>query len=125
MNIEIAGENCRSLTDIKVIGIGGGGSNAVNRMIASGLENVHFIAANTDQQALEMSKARVKLILGAKLTGGLGNIVGTIKFIFNFLFFNVDIKPLPYRFDIIFRAVFVYPVWILGIIEIANYVRGI
>lgn len=72
MNIEIAGENCRSLTDIKVIGIGGGGSNAVNRMIASGLENVHFIAANTDQQALEMSRARVKLILGAKLTGGLG-----------------------------------------------------
>ncbi len=72
MNIEITGEKCRNRTKIKVIGIGGGGSNAVNRMIASGLENVHFIAANTDQQALELSEAQGKLILGAKLTGGLG-----------------------------------------------------
>jgi len=72
MNIEITGEKSRNLTEIKVIGIGGGGSNAVNRMIASGLENVHFIAANTDQQALELSEAKGKLVLGAKLTGGLG-----------------------------------------------------
>lgn len=72
MNIEITGEKRRNLTEIKVIGIGGGGSNAVNRMIASGLENVHFIAANTDQQALELSEAQGKLILGAKLTEGLG-----------------------------------------------------
>ena len=72
MNIEITGEKSRNLTEIKVIGIGGGGSNAVNRMIASGLENVHFIAANTDQQALELSEAKGKLILGAKLTDGLG-----------------------------------------------------
>jgi len=72
MNIEITGEKSRNLTEIKVIGIGGGGSNAVNRMIASGLENVHFIAANTDQQALELSEAQGKLILGAKLTEGLG-----------------------------------------------------
>lgn len=72
MNIEITGEKSRNLTEIKVIGIGGGGSNAVNRMIASGLENVHFIAANTDQQALELSEAKGKLVLGAKLTDGLG-----------------------------------------------------
>jgi len=72
MNIEISGEKSRNLTEIKVIGIGGGGSNAVNRMIASGLENVHFIAANTDQQALELSEAKEKLILGAQLTDGLG-----------------------------------------------------
>jgi len=72
MNIEITGVKSRNLTEIKVIGIGGGGSNAINRMIASGLENVHFIAANTDQQALELSEAKGKLILGSQLTGGLG-----------------------------------------------------
>ena len=72
MNIEITEEKSRNLTKIQVIGIGGGGSNAVNRMIASGLENVHFIAANTDQQALALSEAKGKLVLGAKLTGGLG-----------------------------------------------------
>jgi cell division protein FtsZ len=57
---------------IKVIGVGGGGGNAVNRMIAAGLEGVEFIAANTDVQALRLSQAPVKLQLGVKLTSGLG-----------------------------------------------------
>ena len=57
---------------IKVIGIGGGGCNAVNRMIEAGIEGVEFIAANTDLQALRQSHAPVKLQLGAKLTKGLG-----------------------------------------------------
>jgi cell division protein FtsZ len=57
---------------IKVIGVGGGGNNAVNRMIEANVEGVEFIAANTDAQALEQSKAPVKLQLGVKLTSGLG-----------------------------------------------------
>ncbi len=57
---------------IKVIGVGGGGTNAVNRMIRAKVEGVEFIAANTDLQALELSAAPLKLQLGAKLTKGLG-----------------------------------------------------
>jgi cell division protein FtsZ len=57
---------------IKVIGVGGGGNNAVNRMIDAAVEGVEFIAANTDAQALEISRAPVKLQLGVKLTSGLG-----------------------------------------------------
>jgi cell division protein FtsZ len=57
---------------IKVIGVGGGGGNAVNRMIAANLEGVEFIVANTDVQALQLSQAPVKLQLGVKLTSGLG-----------------------------------------------------
>ncbi|HEX3572562.1 MAG TPA: cell division protein FtsZ [Acidobacteriaceae bacterium] len=57
---------------IKVIGVGGGGNNAVNRMIAAAVEGVEFISANTDVQALQMSQAPVKLQLGVKLTAGLG-----------------------------------------------------
>src|ERR1700726_1834303 len=57
---------------IKVIGVGGGGTNAVNRMIRAKLEGVEFIAANTDLQALKLSQAPVKLQLGNKLTKGLG-----------------------------------------------------
>ena len=57
---------------IKVIGVGGGGGNAVNRMIAARLEGVEFIVANTDVQALQLSQAPVKLQLGVKLTSGLG-----------------------------------------------------
>ncbi len=57
---------------IKVIGVGGGGNNAVNRMIAAGLEGVEFITANTDMQALQLSNAPIKLQLGVKLTSGLG-----------------------------------------------------
>lgn len=57
---------------IKVIGVGGGGNNAVNRMIAANVEGVEFIAANTDVQALQSSNAAVKIQLGVKLTSGLG-----------------------------------------------------
>jgi len=57
---------------IKVIGVGGGGTNAVNRMIRAKVEGVEFVAANTDLQALKQSQAPVKLQLGAKLTKGLG-----------------------------------------------------
>ena len=57
---------------IKVIGVGGGGNNAVNRMIEANVEGVEFIAANTDVQALKSSRAPVKLQLGVKLTSGLG-----------------------------------------------------
>ena len=57
---------------IKVIGVGGGGSNAVNRMVGSGLDGVEFIVANTDLQALRSNRAPVKLQIGSKLTKGLG-----------------------------------------------------
>jgi len=57
---------------IKVIGLGGGGSNAVNRMINSRFSGVTFVVANTDAQALRGSPAPLRLQLGAKLTGGLG-----------------------------------------------------
>ncbi|OFV95076.1 MAG: cell division protein FtsZ [Acidobacteria bacterium RIFCSPLOWO2_02_FULL_61_28] len=57
---------------IKVIGVGGGGLNAVNRMIEEGLEGVEFIVTNTDLQALQLSRAPVKIQIGAKLTQGLG-----------------------------------------------------
>jgi cell division protein FtsZ len=57
---------------IKVIGVGGGGGNAVNRMISTGVEGVEFITANTDVQALKLSQAPVKLQLGVRLTAGLG-----------------------------------------------------
>ncbi len=57
---------------IKVIGVGGGGGNAINRMIAANLEGVEFLVANTDLQALRASQAPVKIQLGAKLTKGLG-----------------------------------------------------
>lgn len=58
--------------NIKVIGVGGGGGNALNRMIEDGLKGVEFIAINTDQQALEESKAGTKIQIGEKLTRGLG-----------------------------------------------------
>jgi cell division protein FtsZ len=65
-------EEARNNARIKVIGVGGGGNNAVNRMIETGVEGVEFIAANTDLQALQMSRAPKKLQLGVKLTNGLG-----------------------------------------------------
>ncbi|RXT15014.1 cell division protein FtsZ [Ammoniphilus sp. CFH 90114] len=61
-----------SLAQIKVIGVGGGGSNAVNRMIEMGVQGVEFIAVNTDAQALQLSRAEQKLKIGEKLTRGLG-----------------------------------------------------
>src|ERR1700757_2802488 len=57
---------------IKVIGVGGGGGNAVNRMVRVGLDGVEFIVANTDLQALANNAAMVKLQIGSKLTKGLG-----------------------------------------------------
>jgi cell division protein FtsZ len=65
-------EEPRNDAKIKVIGVGGGGGNAVNRMIDAGVEGIEFVAANTDLQALRMSRAPVKLQLGVKLTNGLG-----------------------------------------------------
>ncbi len=67
------GERVRNAARIKVVGIGGGGGNAVNRMIQARVEGVEFLAANTDLQALQQSKAKVKIQLGAKLTKGLGS----------------------------------------------------
>ncbi len=60
------------LARIKVVGVGGGGNNAVNRMIEDGVEGVEFIAINTDGQALNLSKAEVTIQIGATLTRGLG-----------------------------------------------------
>ena len=60
------------LANIKVIGVGGGGNNAVNRMIEHGVQGVDFIAVNTDAQALNLSKAETKMQIGGKLTRGLG-----------------------------------------------------
>jgi len=57
---------------IKVIGVGGAGGNAVNRMVEAGIKGVQFITANTDVQALESSNAETKIQLGPKLTRGLG-----------------------------------------------------
>jgi len=65
-------EEPKNNAKIKVIGVGGGGGNAVNRMICAGVEGVEFIVANTDLQALQMSRAPVKIQLGTKLTNGLG-----------------------------------------------------
>ena len=65
-------EDQRNNAKIKVIGVGGGGGNAVNRMINAKVEGVEFVVANTDLQALQMSQAPVKMQLGVKLTSGLG-----------------------------------------------------
>jgi cell division protein FtsZ len=65
-------EEERSTARIKVIGVGGGGGNAVNRMVRAGLDGVEFMVANTDLQALRTNAAAVKLQIGAKLTKGLG-----------------------------------------------------
>src|SRR5574339_431512 len=60
------------LAVIKVVGVGGGGTNAVNRMVDQGLKGVEFIAVNTDAQALQMTDADIKLQIGSELTRGLG-----------------------------------------------------
>ena len=64
--------NIDGLASIKVIGVGGGGNNAVNRMIENEVQGVEYIAVNTDAQALNLSKAEVKMQIGEKLTRGLG-----------------------------------------------------
>jgi cell division protein FtsZ len=71
LRLKLAEEH-RTGARIKVVGVGGGGSNAVNRMVSSGLDGVEFIVANTDLQALQLNHAPVKLQIGAKLTKGLG-----------------------------------------------------
>ena len=65
-------EETRRGARIKVIGVGGGGSNAVGRMFEAGLEGVEFYIMNTDTQALEASRVPNKIQIGAKITGGLG-----------------------------------------------------
>ena len=72
LSMDLFDENAPSGAKIRVVGCGGGGGNAVNRMIASGLSGVDFIAVNTDMQALRASRAAVKVQIGAKLTKGLG-----------------------------------------------------
>ena len=65
---EGAAQNAR----MKVIGVGGGGNNAVNRMIAEDLDGVEFISVNTDAQALKLAQSQLKIQIGKKLTRGLG-----------------------------------------------------
>ena len=65
-------EEAQLQAKIRVIGLGGGGSNAINRMIASRFTGVTFAVANTDAQAMRGSPGPIKIQLGAKLTGGLG-----------------------------------------------------
>jgi len=72
INIFIEDEPPITGARIKVIGVGGGGGNAVNRMIESGIEGIEFVVANTDLQALKRSRAAVKIQLGGRLTKGLG-----------------------------------------------------
>jgi len=70
--LELQMEQEQSFASIRVVGCGGGGNNAVNRMVEAGLRGVEFIAVNTDRQALGLSKAGVKIQIGEKLTKGLG-----------------------------------------------------
>ncbi|MBQ6526977.1 MAG: cell division protein FtsZ, partial [Clostridia bacterium] len=70
--IEFQNDETGSFASIKVVGCGGGGNNAVNRMVEAGLRGVEFISINTDRQALGMSNAQTKIQIGEKLTKGLG-----------------------------------------------------
>lgn len=70
--IEFTNEEQNTFASIKVVGCGGGGNNAVNRMVDAGLRGVEFISVNTDKQALGQSNAQVKIQIGEKLTKGLG-----------------------------------------------------
>jgi len=69
---DYAATDAKGFTEVKIIGVGGAGNNAVNRMIEAGVQGVEFIAFNTDAQALTISSARHKLVMGQKLTKGLG-----------------------------------------------------
>jgi len=71
-NKQLEEKQAEAFARIKVIGVGGGGSNAVNRMIDEGIQGVEFIAVNTDAQALMLAKANIRVRLGDKLTRGLG-----------------------------------------------------
>ena len=65
-------DNISQVCSIKVIGVGGGGNNAVNRMVNANIKSAQFVAVNTDKQALLMSKATHRIQIGEKLTRGLG-----------------------------------------------------
>ena len=65
-------DSVNSVVNIKVIGVGGGGNNAVNRMIASNVKGADFIAINTDRQALSRSLAPTQVVIGEKITKGFG-----------------------------------------------------
>jgi cell division protein FtsZ len=67
-----ASESAKGFTEVRIIGVGGGGNNAINRMIEAGVQGVEFIALNTDAQALSVSAARKTHVMGEKLTRGLG-----------------------------------------------------
>ena len=70
--LEFDNTEVNSFASIKVIGVGGAGTNAVNRMVEANVKGVEFIAVNTDLQALNLSKADVKVQIGEKITKGLG-----------------------------------------------------
>src|SRR5215467_4060044 len=72
VNLSVRDQTGNFLAVIKVVGVGGGGTNAVNRMVDAGLTGVEFVAVNTDAQALLMCDADVKIHIGAKATRGLG-----------------------------------------------------
>ncbi|MGN1227961.1 MAG: cell division protein FtsZ, partial [Christensenellales bacterium] len=72
MDIEEISIQMPPVATIKVVGVGGGGNNAANRMISAGIKSAQFIAINTDKQALLMNKAPVRIAIGEKLTRGLG-----------------------------------------------------
>ena len=65
-------EEMENVVQIKVVGVGGGGGNAVNRMVAAGVRGVEFVAVNTDKAALFLSKASQKIQIGEKTTAGMG-----------------------------------------------------
>ena len=71
MPFEVAGE-MENVVQIKVVGVGGGGGNAVNRMVSAGVRGVEFIAINTDKAALFLSLATQKIQIGDKTTAGMG-----------------------------------------------------
>ena len=68
MSLEFDMDYDETVVAIKVMGVGGGGNNAVNRMITNGVQGVEFIAVNTDRQALQISKATSKIQIGEKIT---------------------------------------------------------
>ena len=71
MPFEVA-EEMENVVQIKVVGVGGGGGNAVNRMVAAGVRGVEFVAINTDKAALFLSKADTKIQIGEKSAAGMG-----------------------------------------------------
>lgn len=72
MRYDMQENETNDLVNIKVIGVGGAGNNAVNRMVEEGIANVQFIAINTEEQALNQSKADIKMHIGKNTTKGLG-----------------------------------------------------